>query len=448
MDGQTEASAPAARTVPVVEMRASLLPAWWAVAIMMVLYISSIIDRSIIGLLVGPIRRDLHISDTGVSLLQGFSFALFYTMLGFPAGRLADKGSRKRLIACGAALWSLATAFCGVAHSYSQLFLARMGVGVGEATLTPSAHSLLADLFPRDKQARAISIYQAGIAMGQGFALLIGGYVIHAVSKMPDVTAPIFGQIRSWQLVFVIIGAPGLLLALLALTIKEPLRRTPKTDVPSVTEALVFMMRNKRAFGGWMLGTALFATVTFGFPAWMPTVFIRKFGMTASEVGASYGAMMLVLGPIGMISAGSLTDYLFKRGIRDAHWRVIMGLGLVAVPFIIAAPLVESRTLAFVCLGFEIFLMNMGGVNGAAQVMAAPPRLRGQVTAIYFFLSALLGFGLGPTIVALMTDHLYKSDAAVGLSLATASALALPLAFTALLIARRPFVAAMHGAYR
>jgi MFS family permease len=427
---------------------ASLLPAWWALAVMMALYTSSFIDRSIIGLLVAPIRRDLQISDTGVSLLQGFSFALFYTVLGLPAGRLADKGSRKWLIACGAGLWSLATALCGVAHSYIQLFFARMGVGVGEATLTPSAHSLLADLFPRDQQAKAISIYQTGISMGQGFALLIGGFVIHLVSGMPEVSVPVVGQVRSWQMVFVVIGAPGLLLALLALTIREPARRMLKSDVPSIREAWAFMARNKRAFGCWIFGTAMFATVTFGFPAWMPTVLIRKFGMTASEVGAIYGAMVLLLGPIGGISAGALTDYLFRRGIHDAHWRVIVGLGVAAMPFAIAAPLVDNRDLALVCLGAEILLMNVGGVNGAAQVMAVPPRLRGQMTAIYFFVSALLGFGLWPTFVALLTDRVYRSDAAVGLSLATACIVAMPLAVILLAFARRPFVAAMQGEYR
>jgi MFS family permease len=445
MDGQTEASAPpiSAQAKPV-----SLLPAWWALAVMMLLYTSSFIDRSIIGLLVAPIRRDLHISDTGVSLLQGFSFALFYTVLGLPAGRLADKGSRKWLIACGAALWSLATALCGVAHSFTQLFFARMGVGVGEATLTPSAHSLLADLFPRESQARAISIYQTGIAMGQGLALLIGGYVIHLVAGVPQVTVPVLGQVRSWQMVFIFIGAPGLLLALLAITIKEPLRRTLKSDVPSIREALSFLARNKRAFGCWLFGTAMFAAVTFGFPAWMPTVFIRKFGMTASEVGAIYGSMVLILGPLGGVSAGTLTDYLFRRGVRDAHWRVIVGFGVTAMPFAIAAPLVGNRTLAFACLGVEILLMNLGGVNGAAQVMAVPPRLRGQMTAIYYFFSALLGFGLGPTFVAMLTDHVYHSDLAVGLSLATATAIAMPLAIIVLSFARAPFAAAMQGKYK
>jgi MFS family permease len=284
--------------------------------------------------------------------------------------------------------------------------------------------------------------------MGQGLALLIGGFVIHVVAGMPVVTAPLVGEVRSWQMVFVIIGAPGLLLALLALTIREPLRRTLKSDVPSIREALAFMMRNKRAFGCWIFGTAMFATVTFGFPAWMPTVLIRKFGMTASEVGTVYGAMVLILGPIGMVSAGVLTDYLFRRGIRDAHWRVIIGLGVAAMPFAIAAPLVENRTLAFACLGMEVFLMNLGGVNGAAQVLAVPPRLRGQMTAIYFFVSALLGFGFGPTFVAILTDQVYRSDAAVGLSLATACAIAMPLAVILLSFARRPFVAAMHGDYK
>ena len=433
-----------ATTVAAVEAR-SITAGWWTVAVLTVLYTSSFIDRQILGLLVGPIRRDLGISDTGVSLLQGFSFAVFYTFLGLPMGRLADKGSRKLLIATGAALWSLATTLCGAAHSFAQLFLARIGVGVGESTLTPAAHSLLADLFPPHQQGRAFSVYHTGVSMGQGLALIIGGLVIQAIATTPEVTLPVLGTMRSWQTVFVIIGLPGLILALLALTMREPSRGVRNAEMPTLRETLAFMMQHKRAFGCWLGGVSLYSIVLFGYSAWMPTVLIRTFGMAAGDVGKIYGTIVLICGPLGMLTAGTVADLLHARGVRDAHWKVIFTIGVIALPVAVAAPLMPTPQLAFVFVACEACFMNaFSGVNGAALALAAPPRLRGQVTAINFFCAALMGFGVGPTLVASFTDYVYGSDAAVGAALATVCGLVLPVALVLLTFARRPYAATLR----
>jgi len=200
------------------------------------------------------------------------------------------------------------------------------------------------------------------------------------------------------------------------------------------------MSLHKRAFGCWIGAVSLYAVVTFGYPAWMPTVFVRKHGMSAGDVGAIYGMLVLVAGPIGMLSAGAIADYLFRRGYADAHWRVIIGIGLLALPVAVAAPLVEDRDLAFALVAIQVFLMNTGGVNGAALTMAALPRLRGQITAVNFFFAAIMGFGIGPTAIALLTDQVYGNDLAVGKSLATACAIVFPLAFVLLRFARKPMM--------
>lgn len=195
----------------------SNLAAWTTVAILMVAYVLSFIDRQILNLLVGPIRRDLAISDTEMSLLMGLSFALFYTLCGIPLGRMADNRSRRGLILFGVLVWSAMTAACGLARSYWQFLTFRVGVGVGEAALSPAAYSLIADSFPRERRATAISVYSMGIYLGSGLAFLLGGLVIKFASAQGDVHLPLFGEVRPWQLIFLILGAAGVLFCLLLL---------------------------------------------------------------------------------------------------------------------------------------------------------------------------------------------------------------------------------------
>ena len=203
----------------------SIKYAWYVVAVLTFVYVFSFIDRQILNLLVKPIRRDLGISDTQMSLLMGLAFALFYTICGIPLGRLADRNSRRGMIAIGFVLWSIMTACCGLAQNFIQMLAARIGVGVGEAALSPSAYSLISDYFPKEKRATAISIYSMGIYIGSGLAFLLGGIVVSLAEKQQAWNLPIVGATRPWQVIFFIVGLPGVLLALLMFTIREPLRR-------------------------------------------------------------------------------------------------------------------------------------------------------------------------------------------------------------------------------
>src|SRR5580698_8597174 len=205
--------------------RAGLGYAWYVVIVLTALYMLSFVDRTILGLLVGSIKRDLGISDTRIGLLQGLSFALFYTVMGLPLGRLADTRSRRNLIAGGVVVWSLFTSACAIAKSFWSLFFTRIGVGVGEAGLSPAAYSLISDYFPPDKLGVAISVYYMGVFLGSSLALLVGGVVVDIMSRVHTVTLPLIGTIASWRVTFLVVGLPGLLFALLVYTIKEPLRR-------------------------------------------------------------------------------------------------------------------------------------------------------------------------------------------------------------------------------
>src|ERR1700688_1292291 len=218
----SEGGAPSSRST---ENKLSLRYAWYVVFILMVCYALSFVDRQILSLLVGPMKHDLAISDTRIGLLQGIAFAAFYSLMGLPLGRLADTRNRRNVIVVGIVLWSFLTGACSAARSFWSLFLARMGVGVGEATLSPSAFSLISDYFPKEKLGGALSVYSMGIFIVSGLALMAGGSVVDAVTRMPAVPLPLLGSVAPWRLTFLIVGAPGLAIALLLFTVREPIRR-------------------------------------------------------------------------------------------------------------------------------------------------------------------------------------------------------------------------------
>jgi MFS family permease len=407
--------------------------AWYATVILMLIYASNFVDRQIIALLVQPIRRDLHISDTGISLLHGFAFVLFYTLLGLPFGRLADRVNRRTMVAAGTATWSIATALCGGAGTFATLFLARIGVGVGEATLSPAAYSMLTDSFPRQKLGRALSIYHVGVTLGQGLALLVGGTIIKAASASETMTLPLIGVLRTWQAIFVIVGLPGLVLALIMITtVREPARQGIQGETRNYVpagEAWRFLKRHMTAYGLWIAGYSLFGFVLFGFSAWIPTTIVRTFGLPAGDVGQRFGALLVVLGTAAMLGAGWIADRMIHRGIDDANERVAMFMAIAALPFIVSAPLVSNANLAIVLFACALmFTVGIAGISAAVLQSATPNRLRGQIAALNLLCAAIVGGGFGPTAVALLTDYVFGRDTAVGYSLLICGSVALPLA--------------------
>lgn len=400
--------------------------AWTTVAILMLAYVLSFIDRQVLNLLVAPIRRDLAISDTEMSYLLGLSFALFYTVCGIPIGRLADTRSRRGIVATGVALWSLMTAGCGLARSYLQFLLFRMGVGVGEATLSPSAYSLIADSFDQGRRATAISIYTMGIYLGSGLAFLVGGLVIGFVSQAGEVVLPVVGDVRHWQLVFLILGAAGLLFSLLMLAIREPPRQGPGAGVAvPPAQALAYLRSNRRTFLHHNLGFAMMSFAAYGAAAWVPSFFIRTYGWSAAETGIVYGAITAVFGCAGVVTGGRIADWLARRGHVDATLRVGLAGAVLALPFGLLYPLAATPERAALFMSGSIFCLAMPyGVAATAIQDIMPNSLRSQASALYLFVVNLIGLGLGPTAVALITDRVFHDDKAVRYSLLIVTTLA------------------------
>ena len=421
--------------------------AWYVIIVLFIAYTISFVDRQIMALLIEPIKRDLAISDTKISLLHGFAFAIFYTILGIPLGRLADKKNRCFIISAGIFVWSFMTASCGLAKSFGVLFLSRIGVGVGEASLSPAAYSMISDYFPKEKRGLAISLYSMGVFFGAGMAYLVGGLVVKMTAEAAIITIPFIGQVHPWQLTFFIVGIPGLIFVLLMTTVREPVRRDlllkngADTDSDlSIAESAKYLITYWKAYGSHLLAFSLMGTLTYGFFAWTPSFFIRTFQWTASEIGFAFGLIVLILGTFGIVLGGILADKYLTRGSLDAYLRITILAATCILIFGCSAALMPNPVLAliFLCptvcfLGFPV------GLAPAALNFITPNQLRGQAIALYLFLLNLIGLGVGPTAVALITDYVFKDTSALRYSLLIFTFITALIAIIVLLFGLRPY---------
>ena len=400
--------------------------AWYMVIVLMLAYMFSYLDRQILNLLVEPIKGDMQISDFQMSLLMGVAFALFYSIMGIPISRWVDSRSRCKLILWGITIWSLMTALCGWARNYWHLFLGRIGVGVGEATLNPSAFSMIGDSFKESKRPLAIAIFHLGNPIGQGLALIVGGTVIDLVSRLNPEQIPSIGIAYPWQLTFLLVGFPGLIVAALVLTIKEPKRQdlipvgdndeNAKHGIP-IKEVWAFIRKRRLAYTALIVGVAIKVTLAYGSASWVPTYFIRNYGWTPKEFGDIYGTWYIVVGIVSIFFAGILANRMTARGHRDANMKVILIGYIIGIPFAIAAPLMPTAGLAIFMFLLTFFFTNFHVLAPAALIAITPNQMRGQISAIYVFMLNIIGVGIGPSIVAGCTDFLFGSDLAVGKSL-------------------------------
>lgn len=395
--------------------------AWYVATVLLLASVFSYIDRQILALLIEPIKADLLLSDTQIGLLHGFAFAIFFAVMGVPLGRLADIWVRKRLMVIGIVLWCLMTVACGLARDFSSLFIARIGVGVGEAALAPAAYSLISDMFPRHKRSKPISLFAMGPYVGGGLSFVLGALVIAAI--VSDLHIPLFGVLRPWQLTFIVVGLPGLLVAaLIAFTIPEPVRRdrvTQESDPPPpFSRTLVFVWQHRLIFSLLTLGYSCMAMCGYAVQAWLPSYFIRIFGWTASEIGLASGSIILIAGGTGTFAGGVWADYLLQRNYSDAYPRVSVYNSFA--PFLIVLScLMPTATGALIVLAPAYFFMGTHiGVGIAAFTQVTPNEYRGQVLSMYIFVLIVLGAGVGPFAVAVFTDYLFQDPLAVGNSIA------------------------------
>jgi MFS family permease len=428
----TAAEIPATTSV---EEYPGLGSATYCLGLLFVAYIFSFIDRQILALLVGPIREDFGITDFQYSLLQGAAFALLYTFAGLPLGRLADKHSRKMILFVSVSFWSIMTVACGLTKNFTQLFLARMGVGAGEAGLAPPAYSLILDSFRPSHVGYAMSIYKLGVKVGGGLALIIGGVLYDFYAGFDALTLPLFGAIQPWQATLITVGAPGLLIGALMLTVNEPTRKgmaehdgEPAGQIP-LKDVAGFIWARKRLYLSLFLGSSCMAMAGYGAAAWYPEFFTRNYGFSKSAAGMWFGTIILVAGSLGVMFGAWLANRLAARGHTDSYVRAIMLTAVAAIIPAVAAPLAGSPTLTLIILGPATLLSGSYlGVMAVSFVVITPNQMRGQLTAVYIFVTNILGMAVGTSVLAAFTDFLYRDDALLHYSIATSVAIFYPAA--------------------
>ena len=417
--------------------RPSPVVAWYAVGVLMIAFIFSFLDRLILSLLVPPIMRDLQIDNFAIGLLGGLYFAVFYALMGLPIGRLADRSSRRLIVAAGIFLWSLMTAACGLARNFWHLALARVGVGVGEATLSPCAYSLISDYFPKERLGTALGVFQCAAFIGAGVAFLVGAQVIELVAaipfdRLPEGLAAFLGQFKPWQLAFMIVGLPGVLVALLALTIREPVRQGLMAGVEQQIpwpEVWRFFARNWRMFLAHFCGFAILAAPIANLLLWGPTHMIRNLGYTAPEAGRALGWILLICSPAAVFAGGWFTDFLRRRGRVDAPFLVGIIAAAALTPLCLVTTQLESGFWTLVlCVPYAFFACFAVASGPAALQLVTPNQLRATVSAVWMLALNILSALAGPTLVGLAIDGVFGYDEAVGRSVALVGAIASPIA--------------------
>jgi MFS family permease len=401
---------------------------WYVVVICMIAYVFSYIDRQITTLLIEPIQADLALSDTQFGLLHGLAFAIFYATMGIPIAQLSDRHSRPLIISVGVFLWSVATAACGLARTFWQFFAARVAVGVGEAALSPATYSMLADYFPKDQLGRAVAVYSTGSFIGAGLAYLAGGAIVSIVPRLGLEHIPIIGALKPWQVAFVLVGLPGIAVALLCwLTVRDAPRHEDMLErvagVPAASDTLVhvfrFCLAHRTALACHFVGFSLASMSLYQLLGWGPAMFIRGYGLTPAQSGYVLGVVTLVASTTGVLVSGWLNDRLRQAGRIDAPMLTgaIGAAGLVLPSALL--PFAGSLSPAVALFGIALFFASfpMPPSTAAIQILA-PNRMRSRIAAMFLFCNSLFGLAFGATLVGALNDYVFERPGAVTVSVA------------------------------
>jgi MFS family permease len=414
---------------------------WIAVLLLALASIVSQWDRTVINLMVGPIKEAFSLDDTAFGALQSIAFGIFYVIACIPIGRLADRYSRGVIIGAALALWSVFAMGSGLARSYAQLFLMRIGVAVGEASLTPAGLSMLSDLFPPERLGRPVGAFLMSSPVGQGLAFIGGGALLQWLTTSSLLATPALSGLAPWQAAFIIVGAPGLLLVPWFLWFREPVRRGRGGAAPLPAGAVMAVVRARsHILVPTFAAFAMVPLVSYAFGIWTPALFQRTWGWNPAQVGMAFGLILLTFGTGGAYFGGWMSDRLARRGVLDAPLKVasfgFVGCGVLGA----LAPLMPSAPLALLFLAPAIFLSNTPyACAGTAIQLIVPNRARAQVTAMYITITTLVGLGLGPLVVGMMTDYVFRDPADIRYSLAIVVFFPAPVLFVLLSLARRPF---------
>ncbi len=416
--------------------------AWSIVGLFCVAAILSYTDRQILGLLVDPIRADLHISDTDVGVLQGIAFAVIYSVAGLPLGRLADIFQRRLVILAGVGLWSGGTILCGYAGSFRMLFAGRLIVGIGEAALAPAAMSMIADMFPAARRGAAIGLFAMGMVIGGGAAISIGGTVLGLAAAHSFAGLPLIGALAPWRMVLVLLGLSGLpVLALLAL-VPEPHRRQTEVAGAEDGDGIVAVLRSlgvvKSALVPLVLGCALMSVGDFAMLSWTPALLARRYLLTSTAIGLALGLPIVLSGALASLGGGAISGRLARGQGPAGRLRFAAIAAATALPFALVGFTSSADQVIVAVAAWSLFSTCAGIVGMTAIQEIVPDRARGLSASFISFGNIMLGLGGGATLTGYVTDHVFRDPLSVGRSL---TLIIVPAAIAAILL----FVAASRA---
>ena len=382
-----------------------------AVAILTLAQVFAFIDRQIPSMLVEPIKQDFNLTDSQIALLGGAAFSIFYAIMALPIGYAVDRYKRTKVLGTGIFLWSLMTALAGLANSFGKLFGARIGVAVGEAVMAPISVSLVSDSFPENKQGKPMGIITAGVYIGIGITLLGGGFLIDYLTSIGGITLPLIGYLKPWQATFMIVGIPGLVLAIAAFYLKEPRRIEEQADSNHLVDkknVFLHLKEHRKTLIPMFGGLIFMALIFYSFSFWAPTMMIRTFDISLTEVGFILGMITIISSITGTIIAGSAVDYLRNRNYSDAPVRAAMIAVILALPPIILLSFVQTELGAWICIAmYLLFISSFAPLGLLAISGVSTGNVKGQTAAIHAFLMMAFGLSLGPQLTAFFTDFVF-----------------------------------------
>ena len=421
--------------------------AWFFTSILLFAYIISFIDRQMINYLVVPIKEDMGLTDFEISFIQGWGFVLAYIIFSIPFGRIVDKVNRVRVLIGGIIIWSVATAACGFSKNSWQLVLSRSGVGAGEAALTPASWSIISDLFPVERRSFPMSIYLMGPYIGQGLSLLFGAQILRIYNEPVTLFESII--VQPWQIIFLIIAVPGVILGLFMFALRDPVRKEvlvseKEESKDSIKEVFAYVIKNIGAYMPLLIGSAFIVVLLYGVQSWVPTFLHRIHGWEHTRIGDQYGLVALFAGSLGVISGPMVEKYLTKLNFNAATIIVCI---ITAVALTIIGPITFlSLSSDIVLIGIFItsFFITLPLALFATSLQnITPNQYRGVVSGLYVFTVNITGYGLGPMVVAFFTDKVFKSEMAIDLSMAAMFLICGPISFFIFYLGRKPFAKAL-----
>lgn len=397
--------------------RLSPIATWWMVGLMCLVNTIAFIDRQSLPLLVQPVEHDLHLTDTQMSLVIGAAFVIVWAVLGLWAGVLVDRVNRKVALAIGACFWGVMTISCGWATSFVTLCIGRMGVGIGESVAGPTAVSLIKDGVDPTHRGRALGVYALGASLGGALALLGGGAVLALFNDRPEVTLPLLGTMRSWQVVLAASGLLAFPLAALVLTIQDPGRDTTANEPQrgaGLGVAMRYMLAHWQVFVPLFIANGATIIMLIGYQIWQPSLFARVWHLSRPQIGLGLGLITLVLSTGSQFCAGWLIDWLERRGITRAAAIVGFGATIAALLPAIFSPIAPTLDLAWLLAAIYAFLtVGFFTIGLSALARLTPNPIMGRVSSFHYFWMGVIGTGVGPAVIAIVSDNVFTGPAAI-----------------------------------